>query len=57
MKINFSHFFLQDLEHQVYYISKNKPFAAKKFKKDLLALIKKDLKFPFHFKKSTYFDN
>ena len=57
MNINFSHFFLQDLEHQVYYISKNKPFAAKKFKKDLLALIKKDLKFPFHFKKSTYFDN
>lgn len=42
---------------QVRFIYKDKPKAALKFRKDLLKNIKKDLKNPFHFKKSRYFEN
>jgi mRNA-degrading endonuclease RelE of RelBE toxin-antitoxin system len=45
------------LTDQVRYIYKDKPRAALKFRKDLLKNIKKDLKQPFHFKKSRYFEN
>ncbi len=57
MKIRFEEDFLSPLNEQVRYISKDKPLAAKKFKKDLLRNIKKDLKQPFHYKKSIYYDN
>ena len=57
MKVNFSEFFYSDLENHVRYIYKDKPEEAKKFKKDLLFNLKKDLKNPFHFKKSIYFQN
>jgi hypothetical protein len=45
------------LINQVQYIYKDKPRAALKFRKDLIKNIKKDLKYPFHFKKSIYFDD
>ncbi|WP_309609652.1 type II toxin-antitoxin system RelE/ParE family toxin [Flavobacterium sp.] len=57
MKINFAETFYILLEEQVTYIAKDKPLAAKKFKKDLIVCLKRDLKFPYHFKKSIYFNN
>jgi mRNA-degrading endonuclease RelE of RelBE toxin-antitoxin system len=57
MTVNISIEFLKLLTDQVHYIYKDKPRAAFKFRKDLLKNIKKDLKQPFHFKKSRYFDD
>ena len=57
MIISISDEFRKLLTDQVRYIYKDKPKAALKFRKDLLKNIKKDLKQPFHFKKSRYFDN
>jgi mRNA-degrading endonuclease RelE of RelBE toxin-antitoxin system len=57
MTIKISNEFLKLLKEQVRYIYKDKPRAALKFRKDLLRNIKKDLKHPFLFKKSRYFDN
>ncbi|MBZ4034686.1 type II toxin-antitoxin system RelE/ParE family toxin [Flavobacterium sp. 17A] len=57
MTIKISNEFLELLKEQVHYIYKDKPRAALKFRKDLLRNIKKDLKHPFLFKKSRYFDN
>ena len=57
MKIEFTKVFRLDLDDQIRFISKDKPKAAKKFKSDLLNNIRKDLKNPFHFKKSIYFEN
>ena len=57
MKIEFTKVFRLDLDDQIRFISKDKPKAAKKFKSDLLKNIRKDLKNPFHFKKSVYFEN
>jgi mRNA-degrading endonuclease RelE of RelBE toxin-antitoxin system len=45
------------LINQVRYLYKDKPRAALKFRKDLIRNLKKDLKHPFHFKKSIYFDD
>jgi plasmid stabilization system protein ParE len=57
MKIKFQEEFLFELNDQVNYISKDKPIAARKFKTDLLRNIKKDLKHPFNFKKSRYYND
>jgi mRNA-degrading endonuclease RelE of RelBE toxin-antitoxin system len=57
MIVNISNEFLKLLTDQVRYIYKDKPRAAFKFRKDLLKNIKKDLKHPFYFKKSRYFDD
>ena len=57
MKVNFEAKFIQKLNDQVRYISKDKPQAARKFKSDLLKNLRKDLEQPFHFKKSRYFIN
>ncbi|MDQ6529280.1 type II toxin-antitoxin system RelE/ParE family toxin [Flavobacterium sp. LHD-85] len=57
MTIKISNEFLKLLKEQVHYIYKDKPRAALKFRKDLLRNIKKDLKHPFLFKKSRYFDD
>lgn len=57
MKISLDQTFLNLLNDQVRYISKDKPLAAKKFKKELIQNLKKDLQFPFNFKKSIYFDD
>nr|WP_294923094.1 type II toxin-antitoxin system RelE/ParE family toxin [uncultured Flavobacterium sp.] len=56
MEIKFQEEFLFELNNQVYYISKDKPAAARKFKNDLLRNIRKDLKNPFLFKKSQYYN-
>lgn len=55
MKVSFTEDFALELKELVKYIAKDKPAAAKKFKKDLLISLKKDLLNPFHFKKSIYF--
>ncbi|WP_316634118.1 type II toxin-antitoxin system RelE/ParE family toxin [uncultured Flavobacterium sp.] len=55
MKVSFTEDFVLQLKEQIKYIAKDKPIAARKFKKDLLKNIKKDLVNPFHFKKSIYF--
>lgn len=57
MIVSISNEFLKLLTSQVRFIYKDKPKAALKFRKDLLKNIKKDLKNPFHFKKSRYFEN
>jgi mRNA-degrading endonuclease RelE of RelBE toxin-antitoxin system len=57
MTIELSKVFQLDLIDQVRYIYKDKPRAALKFRKDLIKNIKKDLKDPFHFKKSRYFED
>ena len=57
MRIKFQDEFLFELNSQVYYISKDKPVAARKFKNDLLRNIQKDLKQPFLFKKSRYYND
>ena len=54
MKIKFTKEFNFDLLDIIDFIAKDKPLAARKFKKDLLHNLKKDLKFPYHFKKSIY---
>ena len=57
MTVKISNEFLKLLTDQVRFIYKDKPRAALKFRKDLLRNIKKDLKHPFHFKKSIYFED
>jgi mRNA-degrading endonuclease RelE of RelBE toxin-antitoxin system len=57
MIVSISNEFLKLLTDQVRYIYKDKPRAALKFRKDLLKNIKKDLKQPFYFKKSSYIEN
>lgn len=55
MKISFEAKFIEKLNDQVRYISKDKPTAARKFKSDLIKNLREDLKQPFHFKKSIYY--
>ena len=55
MKINFSENFYFLLNEIIEFIAKDKPVAARKFKKELISAIRKDLKFPFNFKNSIYF--
>ena len=57
MTISITNDFIELLTNQVRFIYKDKPKAALKFRKDILRNIKKDLKHPFHFKKSRYFEN
>ena len=54
MRIKLTKEFNFNLLDIVDFIAKDKPIAAKKFKKDLLHNLEKDLKNPFHFKKSIY---
>jgi plasmid stabilization system protein ParE len=39
------------------FISKDKPLAARKFKNEVIKNIQRDLKQPFLFKKSIYFED
>ena len=57
MTIKLSKKFQNDLISQVHFINKDKPRAALKFRKEIIKNLKKDLKHPFSFKKSIYFDN
>lgn len=50
MKINFSENFYFLLNEIIDFIAKDKPTAARKFKKDLFIAVKKDLKFPYNYK-------
>jgi hypothetical protein len=57
MKIEFSKIYRLALLDQVFFITRDKPLAARKFKSDIVKNIKKDLIHPFHFKKSIYYDD
>jgi mRNA-degrading endonuclease RelE of RelBE toxin-antitoxin system len=57
MKIEFTNDFKYELGDLIHFISRDKPKAARKFKTDLIKNLQKDLKNPFHFKKSIYFDD
>jgi len=57
MKINFSENLYFLLNEIIDFIAKDKPIAARKFKKDIIVAIKKDLQFPFNFKKSIYYED
>ncbi|MDC8000868.1 type II toxin-antitoxin system RelE/ParE family toxin [Aequorivita todarodis] len=57
MKIKILRSFSNKLADQVEYIAEDKPFAAKKFRKDVLNAIK-DLKtLPYKQRKSIYFED
>ena len=56
MKVELANDFFYLLGEIVRFIAKDKPLAAKKFKKDLIVVLKKDLQFPYNYKKSNYFD-
>jgi plasmid stabilization system protein ParE len=55
MKVNLSDSFFESLGEIISYIARDKPLAARKFKKELIIAIRKDLKFPYNYKKSIYF--
>ncbi|QBN18895.1 type II toxin-antitoxin system RelE/ParE family toxin [Flavobacterium nackdongense] len=55
MKIDIDDEFFDLLGDIVRFIAKDKPLAARKFKKDLISAVRKDLKFPDNYKKSLYF--
>jgi plasmid stabilization system protein ParE len=57
MKIKLTIEFNYDLKDIVDFISKDKPIAARKFKIEIIKKIQKDLKQPFLFKKSIYFED
>jgi mRNA-degrading endonuclease RelE of RelBE toxin-antitoxin system len=57
MTIILSSEFKQLVLDQVYFIYKDKPRAAFKFRKDLISNIKKDLINPFSFQKSKYYND
>lgn len=57
MKVKISKLFYLLLNEIIIFIAKDKPIAARKFKKELILAIKKDLQHPFHYKKSIYFDD
>ena len=57
MKIEFLDSFVDKLNHQVGFIARDKPDAARKFKSDILNRIKELQSFPKRCKKSVYFDN
>jgi plasmid stabilization system protein ParE len=57
MRIKLTIEFNYDLKDIVEFISRDKPLAARKFKIEVVKSIKKDLKQPFLFKKSIYFDD
>ena len=57
MKIKLTIEFNYDLNDIVDFISKDKPLAARKFKKDLIKKLNSDLLNPFQFKKSIYFED
>ena len=55
MKINLSEEFFYLLGEIISFIAKDKPQASRKFKKDLISSLRKDLQFPYNYKKSIYF--
>ncbi len=56
MKVEYAVGFLAQLESQCRYIARDKPAAAKKFKKDVLRSVRELVKSPFSNRKSKYFE-
>ena len=57
MKLKILDSFNTDLNEQVEYIAKDKPFAARKFKKEVINLLKDLKSYPYKNRKSIYFKN
>ena len=57
MKIKFSEYFNNKLENQVRFIAKDKPIAARKFKKDLFTIVREVKKMPYSYRKSIFADD
>jgi plasmid stabilization system protein ParE len=57
MKIIFKDTFVNRLENQLDYIALNSPANARKFKNDLIKLIKSIPSNPYKHRKSIWFDN
>lgn len=57
MKIVYKDTFVNRLEKQLKYISKNNPTSAKKLKAEIIQRIKTIPKNPYLFRKSIYFEN
>ena len=55
MKIDLDDEFFDLLGEIVRFIARDKPLAARKFKKDLISAVRKDLKFPYNYKMSIYY--
>jgi len=56
MKIKFTESFKDKLNSQVEYIAKDKSKAARKFKNDLLAKVKKIPEMPYMYRRSIFFE-
>jgi plasmid stabilization system protein ParE len=56
MKIKVLQSFKEKLNHQMDYIARDKPRAARKFKTDILQRIKEIPQMPYKNRKSIYFD-
>ena len=57
MKVVFKETFLNRIESQLEYISRDSPTRARKFKGDLLKRIKKIPPKPYSYRKSVYFED
>ena len=57
MKIIILKSFSDKFNRQLQYISADKPLAAKKFRKDVIALIRKISDFPYKHRQSIFFEN
>jgi len=57
MKIKFSAAFRKKLSHQIHFIAKDKPTAARNFKNNLFQEIKKIPDSPYSYRKSIFFEN
>lgn len=56
MKVVFKETFFYRLESQIDYISQDSPSRARKFKSDLIRIIKEIPTNPYRYRKSIYFD-
>jgi plasmid stabilization system protein ParE len=57
MKVVFKETFLFRLESQIAYISLDSPARARKFKSDLIRIIKEIPANPYRYRKSIYFED
>lgn len=57
MKIVYKDTFVDRLDNQIEYISKDSPARARQFKNELLAKTKEISKGPLRYRKSIYFDS
>ena len=57
MKVKLADSFVQKLKRQIDFIARDKPAAARKFKQDILDVVKSLKDKPLAFRRSIYFDN